>query len=429
MAITIPIERYTTADWHQRELDHVWTSAWQLACSLDHVAQAGDFFEHRLGPYSIVIVRGDDGALRAFQNVCQHRGSAICEGSGSGLTELRCPFHRWTWDLDGNLREIPSRKEFGGIRNEDLPLPKVAVDAWGPLVFVNMDPNAAPLADWLEGIPDDIAWAGLDDFRCTAFISIPARCNWKTLIEGFSETYHVQGIHREMLWMTDDVNGPERLWDRHGKLEQPYGLPSPRWRDQPTDQQVWEGFIEVMGGRIGIESKEDAGPCPAIPEGSTLRAVIADMVRAKAAESGLDFSMFDDRQVMDLNQYNLFPNITVLVIADLLSVVRARPGATHLDAFMDVFAFARKPAGDTSPRTKPIDVQLPHGADPPFGLVLNQDVGNFERTQLGMHQPGLRQLTVSGTYERRLVNLHRNLERAMGISPTQLGNLDELAFS
>ena len=84
-------------------------------------------------------------------------------------------------------------------------------------------------------MPAETAWAHLEEFRGQALISVQADCNWKTLIEGFSETYHVQGIHREMLGMADDVNGPQVIWPRHGRLVQSYGLPSPRQgRPAPT---------------------------------------------------------------------------------------------------------------------------------------------------------------------------------------------------
>jgi hypothetical protein len=104
-------------------------------------------------------------------------------------------------------------------------------------------------------------------------------------------------------------------------------------------------------------------------------------------------------------------------------VVRARPGDHVEHAFMDVFAFTRVQRADT-PRTKPFDATLPPDADPPFGLVLNQDVGNFARTQRGLHQPGFTHLTVSPTEECRVVNLHRNLERQLGIVPSELQGLD-----
>ncbi len=420
--VKVPVYRYTSPAFHDREMEQLWPHVWQLACSVDHVSEPGDWFEHRVGPISVLIVRGDDDVLRAFQNVCLHRGSELCSGSGSELAEIRCPFHRWTWGLDGRLREVPSRREFG-VLNDDYPLIGVQVDTWGPMVFVNLDRDAEPLADFLAPVPAETDWARLGEFRARAFVSMPAECNWKTLIEGFSETYHVQGIHREMLGMADDVNGPQVIWPRHGRLVQSYGLPSPRQGRASDDADVFASFIEVMGGRIGIEDK--TAPMPVIPAGRTLRGMLAEMVRdVNRRDKGLDLSSYTDHQVLDMEQYNLFPNITVLVFADMLSVVRARPGNHVEEAFMDVFQFDRVPATD-APRTKPFDAALPADAEPPFGLVLNQDVGNFARTQRGLHQPGFTHLTVSPTEECRVVNLHRTLEQYLGITPTELSGLRE----
>jgi choline monooxygenase len=417
--VTVPSYRYISAEFAARERQDLWPKVWQLACSVDHVAAPGDYFEYNLEPYSVLLVRGDDGVLRGFQNVCLHRGNQLCQGSGAGLGEIRCPYHRWTWDLAGQLREVPSRRGFGALRNQDYPLIPVQVDTWGPLVFVNLATDAEPLEEFLEEVPGDCAWAGIEDFRCTLVASIPVDCNWKTLIEAFSETYHVQGIHREMLPMCDDINSPQHLWGRHGKLEQPYGVPSPRLRDRPDDQAVWESFIEVMGARIGINDKGNAGPAP-LRSGRTLRNALADGVRETGRGKGLDLDPFSDDQLLNLQQYNLFPNITVLIFPDLLSVIRARPGETPDRAVMDAFAFSRHPAGDRSAHDKPKDVTIPADGDLPLGLVLSQDVANFARAQRGLHQPGFTHLTLSSE-ECRIINLHRNLERYLGITPTELG--------
>lgn len=410
--VRVPVSRYVSSEWVTLEEQRLWPRVWQLACSLDHVAAPGDFFEHRIGWLSVLVVRGDDGVLRAFQNVCRHRGNPLCEGSGGDLTELRCGFHRWTWDLRGELREVPNRKSFGTLRNEDYPLFAVAVEAWGPLVFVNLDPDAAPLADYLEGVPEDIAWAGLEDFRCTTFIEVPVVANWKTAVDGFSETYHLQGLHREMLAVVDDVDAPQRLWDRHGKSMQRYGVPSPRLGTGVSDQAIWDAFILVMGTRIGIPTDADPGPAPAVPDGSTMAAVLAERVRAFQAEQGVDLAGFVDDEIMNIQQYNLFPNMTLLVYADLVQVLRARPGATPDDALLDGFFFERRGAEDESPRTKPMDVILgPEDAD--FGLVLNQDFALLQRAQRGLHQPGMTHLTLSAE-ECRIINFHRNLELMVG---------------
>lgn len=413
--VEIPVHRYTDPEYFAREQAHLWPRVWQLACPIDQVAKPGDFYEYRCGTLSIVVVRDLDGELRGFQNACRHRGSAICEGSGCGLTELRCPFHRWTWSLDGRLREIPSRKQYA-VANDDVSLIPVAVDTWGPLVFVNCDLDAEPLREFLDPVPSECEWAALDEFRCGAMVSIPAECNWKTLIDGFSETYHVQGIHREMLGMADDVNGPQVVWRRAGRLVQSYGLASPRiaGRNDVDDQFVWEHFVRVMGARVGADMN-DPGPCPPTGERETLRDVLARMVvEHQRATRSVDLSCYDTEQLLDMQQYNIFPNITVLVFADMLQIVRARPGATTTDSFMDAMSFERHPRGTDTPRAKPFELDLDPNAELPLGLVLNQDVANFARAQRGLHQPGLRHIIVSPDEECRIVNLHRNLEEFVG---------------
>ncbi|MDQ1435479.1 MAG: choline monooxygenase [Actinomycetota bacterium] len=420
MAVTIPTHRYTSDGFAALENDRLWPRAWQLACSVDHVASAGDFHELRIGPISVLVVRGDDLELRAFQNACRHRGSSLCEGTGTGLSQLRCPFHRWSYDLTGRLREVPSRREFGALDNYSDLIP-VRVDTWGPLVFVNLDLDAELLHEFLGAVPDDCAWARVDEFRCTAAVSIAAPCNWKTLIDGFSETYHVQGIHREMLAMCDDVNGPQRVWERHGKLQQSYGVSSPRLRERPDDQQVWDAFVEVMGVRVGNYAQADAGTAPDVPAGGTIRTAIAGIVRDRGIEAGHGwFSALDDGQLLDMSQYNLFPNVTVLVFADMMQIVRARPGKTSDDAYMDAFSFERVAPTAERPRVKPIDIELSPDEELPIGLILNQDFANFARSQRGLHQPGLTHFVVSPTEECRIVNLHKNLEEFLGISPSEI---------
>jgi hypothetical protein len=116
---------------------------------------------------------------------------------------------------------------------------------------------------------------------------------------------------------------------------------------------------------------------------------------------------------MYLRQYNIFPNITVLMFPDLLSVIRTRPGTTPDDCIMDSFAFRRVPAGDDAPRVKPNDLTM--SADQRiFGLVIDQDVTNLQFAQKGLHQPGFTHLAISGE-ECRIITLHRNLERYTGV--------------
>jgi choline monooxygenase len=145
----------------------------------------------------VLLVRGRDDELRAFVNVCRHRGYLLCDGDGRRET-LQCPYHAWTYDLDGSLRTAPRADLEPGFDTADLALVPVSVETWGPFVFVNPDPAAAPLADWLGEIPDVLAEGGLDVdrlvFRFRAEIDDYAS-NWKVNVENFLECYHCQVAH------------------------------------------------------------------------------------------------------------------------------------------------------------------------------------------------------------------------------------------
>ena len=422
----VPVSRYVSPEWADLEMQRMWPRVWQLACSVDHVPEPGDYFEYELGPFSILIVRGDDGELRGFQNSCRHRGNVLCTGSGSGLSEIRCIYHRWSWTLDGKLREVPSRKGFGALRNDDYPLIPVALDTWGPLVFVNLDADAEPLDEFLEIIPELTEWADVDRFVCEADVTVPLPCNWKTLIEAFCETYHVQGIHREMLASVDDVNSVNRLYGRHGSLFQPYGIPSPRLRDGASDQEVWESIIVTQGARYG-QNSEDPGPVPPIPESGTMRDLLQRLLLERAGGEGRDLTHLTQSQQLDLFQFSLFPNTSVIVMCDRITCLRARPGATPDDAFMDIVSFNRLPDGEERAANRPLQLTLP-ADDARINLVFDQDISNLLRAQRGLHQPGLTHLALSRE-EMRIINLHCNLDDWCGttdIAPAARAEIDEL---
>ena len=346
--VLVPASRYTSPDFAALEEERLWPHVWQVACTVDHVPEPGDFYEYRCGRLSVIVVRGDDGSLRAFQNVCRHRGNSICQGSGSGLDGLRCPYHHWSWDLDGALREVPSRKGFGpGLRNEDFGLFRAQVDTWGPLVFVNLDLSAAPLDEFLEGLVDDTQWAHLDEFHAAATTITPVQSNWKVVAEGFSETYHIQGIHPEMLGSVDDVHAPQRLWGLHSASYQHYGVPSPRLGRASSDEGVWKSFIVSQGGRMGITDAET--PLPSIPAGQTVPDVIAAQVREHQAKRGVDLSGYSTERITQLCQYNLFPNVTVLVQADMVAAIIARPGPSVDEAQFVLVSLDRSTPGTATP--------------------------------------------------------------------------------
>ena len=410
MPARIPASRYTSPRFAELEVARMWPRVWQVACTLDHVREPGDFYEYRCGRYSVIIVRDHNGLLRAFQNVCLHRGNTLCEGSGSGLSELRCPYHRWAWELSGALREVPSRKGFGVLKDDELSLIPARVDTWGPLVFVNLDPAAVPLHNYLEGVPGDSAWANLDEFRCNFTTTSQVASNWKVVADGFSETYHVQGIHQEMLASIDDVNTEQHVWDQHSVSHQRYGVASPRVRDR-SDQAVWDSFVVTQGERMGPSFKTPS-PAPQPGEGESIRDVIAQRIREHQATRNIDLSAYDTDGILRLSQYNLFPNATVLVWGDMLNVLVSRPGATPDEAELVMYLLYREPAD--APSAKPFDVAL--NGDASLGVVIDQDLAMLKRFQRGLHQPGFTHLTLSSE-ECRIINMQRVLSTYVGLDP------------
>lgn len=182
--LVVPARRYSDRKYHFEENQRVWRTSWLLVGSTDQVVEPGDFVEARFGLAPTVVVRGDDGRLRGFENVCQHQGAPLCVGSGGGLTEIECKNHRWTWDLRGRLKAV----DFGAPVDDgqDIPLPPLVVETWGPLVFANFDPGVGPLADGITTLAATIDDAGIDPdgLRCRSIVSTLTGGNWKSLLDG-----------------------------------------------------------------------------------------------------------------------------------------------------------------------------------------------------------------------------------------------------
>jgi phenylpropionate dioxygenase-like ring-hydroxylating dioxygenase large terminal subunit len=195
-ANTLPRSWYADPDVLRLEQERVFRRRWQYAARADQVAEAGRYVATRAGDVPVLLVRGADDQLRGFLNVCRHRGSLVCEGDGRRET-LQCPYHAWTYNLDGTLRSAPRSDREQGFDASRLSLAPVAVDTWGPFVFVNPDANAAPLAETLGELPGLVAAAGIDvaglEFHHRTEGEYAA--NWKVCSENFLECYHCQDAH------------------------------------------------------------------------------------------------------------------------------------------------------------------------------------------------------------------------------------------
>jgi phenylpropionate dioxygenase-like ring-hydroxylating dioxygenase large terminal subunit len=192
---TLPWAWYADPEVLRREGERIFAHAWQYVGHTGQVREDGSYFASTVGQIPVVVTRARDGQLRAFVNVCRHRGHVVASGEGK-RNALQCPYHAWTYDLDGRLRAAPRSDREPGFEAEELGLMAIQVDIWGPFVFVNPDTGAAPLAEALGDVPGQLAEI-LDvdslEFRFRAESELET--NWKISCENFLECYHCAVAH------------------------------------------------------------------------------------------------------------------------------------------------------------------------------------------------------------------------------------------
>ena len=217
----MPWTWYADPEVLRREGERIFARAWQYVGHTGQVAEGG-FFAGTAGQIPVVVTRAHDGELRAFLNVCRHRGHVVANGSGTRET-LQCPYHAWTYGLDGRLRAAPRSDREPGFDANELGLVEIGVDTWGPLVFVNPDPASEPLAAALGDVPARLAEI-LDvdalEFRFRTESELDV--NWKVSCENFLECYHCAVAHPGFSAVVD-VSPDAYLLEAHGLVSSQVG--------------------------------------------------------------------------------------------------------------------------------------------------------------------------------------------------------------
>jgi phenylpropionate dioxygenase-like ring-hydroxylating dioxygenase large terminal subunit len=192
---SLPWVWYTDPDVLRREGERIFARSWQYVGHIGQVAENGSFFTSSAGEIPVVVTRARDGELRAFLNVCRHRGHVVVSGEGK-RGALQCPYHAWTYDLDGHLRTAPRSDREPGFRAEELGLVRMQVDTWGPLLFVNPDAEGPPLSEALGDVPGQLAEIiDVDALQFRSRAESELATNWKISCENFLECYHCAVAH------------------------------------------------------------------------------------------------------------------------------------------------------------------------------------------------------------------------------------------
>ncbi len=415
-------ERYYDPAFMAREWDHMWTRTWLLAGRESDLPAVGSFFTFDIGPESIIVVRATPNEIKAFYNVCQHRGNRLVRTPCGHAAQLRCPFHGWTWNVDGSLQSITDEETFRAEVVRDRPgLQALRCETWGGFVFVNMDQHAAPLSEQLGVLPRHLAPYGFEHMAVAKEVTVEVAANWKTGIDAFMEGYHVHCVHPQGLMFMDEYHAQWDLYDHGiGRIIFPVSMNSPRVND-PGEMN---DYLRFMLAEVGIEAAGFAG------NAHDVRAAIQHRKRELAEKFALDFSGLIDDQLTDDWNYNIFPNITLNIHAEGVLVMRFRPHERDPERFYyDIIVLHHKvadpdyllpaymgvaPGTDLSGNTRPAR-EIVSADDASLGDVLLQDMAMIPYVQRGLHSRGYNGARLSAQ-EQRMRHFHAELERYLDVT-------------
>ena len=413
-------ERYLSAEFMRLEWERMWRRTWLYAGPVSDLASPGDYFTFEIGPESVLVARTATGGVRAMYNVCQHRGRRIRPPGCGSARAFTCPYHRWRYDLDGRLIGAPDADcDFpqGDPVAAGLRLRQVRCEVFEGLVFVNFDDDAQPLAEYLTGeVMDHLGtyrWGS--EFHINLDWTVAWPCNWKIGVDSFNELYHLQGIHPELMDMSDDTPAgcPLDFYGLHSRFIYRVGVPGPRWDDEMArgrgyrdGNQITAGVRMIMKG-LGLEARPEW-------EGRVkeLRPILTGAARERAARQGVDVSGLVDDQLLDDFHYFLFPNITLNISAHHFWLFRHRPHLRDPERMLwDFQQFVRvRPGQSAPPRPAHQDHVIGDGHESRFPhIALAQDEAQAEELQSGMRSAGFQGLYLAHQ-ERRIRYFHRVLD-------------------
>jgi phenylpropionate dioxygenase-like ring-hydroxylating dioxygenase large terminal subunit len=430
----VPKEGYLSREFAQLEAERVWPRTWQVACRLEEISKVGDFVTYDILDESILVVRTGTDEIKAFYNVCQHRGRRLMDGCGH-TNAFMCRFHGWTWRLDGSIARVLDHEDWrdcAQMDKENLRLPEVQLDSWGGFVFINMDPNAQPLAKYLEPVPAYVDCFELEKMRYRWYKSIRLPCNWKVALEAFNEGYHVAATHSQLLDVQGDDVTRSFAMGKHAMFgyptaQRPLGAPSPR-TGKPMPQDIRPGMLaffkqmeetlkaifsdrdyEALRSRLMNEVPADAAPMEVFVKALEIQ-------KQAAIESGAGWPDITLEQLGKAGvDWHVFPNLVFLMWPDGALCYRARPDAQDPDfCFFDVSSLVRYAPG----KEPALKREFYYGMDDwktqmveKFGLVLSQDFQNMGEVQKGMKSRGFRGARTNPLQETTISNFHRVLYR------------------
>ena len=425
----VPKIPFLSREFHELEKERLWPKVWQIACREEEVPKVGDFVVYDIADESIVVVRSASGELKAFYNVCQHRGRILMDQKHGRTKFMFCKYHGWRWGLDGTLQKVHDESDWDGcptFNKQDLRLKEVKVDTWGGFVFINMDEGAEPLLQFLHPIPEYLNFLKFDEWRYRWYRTVILPCNWKTALEGFNEAYHIASTHPQLLNYSADYTiartfGPHGMYFYPPETSSPPGAPAPRTgRPLPDDIRLtFAEFYEEMDLTLNAmfsprAIKASRRLLEEVPAGADPLTVMTEHSRLhleEAAKEGVDLASMTNQEVGNMGQnWHMFPNHVFLPLLDGSIAYRSRPHGDDPDkCVFDIWSLVRYAPGDEPPLEREFYEDWSVDTEKRFGKILSQDFANFGQTQRGMKSRGFAGSRTNPIQELEIPNMHRAL--------------------
>ncbi|MEZ5503400.1 MAG: aromatic ring-hydroxylating dioxygenase subunit alpha [Halioglobus sp.] len=409
----LSVDRYLSREFHELEVEHVWQRTWQAVCRETEVAAPGDTHVYDITRFSIVVTRTHSGELKAFRNACLHRGRQLVDSNGN-YQNFRCPYHAFTWELNGQFKGAPCKWDFPHINQDAFGLPEVLVDTWGGWVFINMDPEAPSLHDYLGVLPQHFQrWKPENGYKMIHVEKV-IPCNWKVGWEAFIESYHALATHPQILPYTEDADSQYDVWGDHiSRTITALGVPSLHLKGI-SDQ-------DVVDSMLGVSAMVARPNHAVVPKGLSAREYIGQLNAeefSKNHDQPLD-TFATNAERMDSILYSIFPNFAPWAGFHPNITYRFRPnGDDHTTALMEIMVICQLPTGAPRPPDMPVRRLGEHelfSQAPELGVglgtIFDQDLFNMPRIQKGMHSLKSRELVLANYHEVRIRHFHQTIDK------------------
>lgn len=440
--LTYPVDAFISPEYARAERDLLWPKVWQMAGRVEEIPDVGNFITYEICEDSIIVVRTAPDTIKAFHNVCPHRGRRLidtpegCNHAHGTKKAFVCGFHGWSYDLEGKNIYVHEPQDWKGCLNAEMTsLAPVKVEAWGGWLFINMDPDCESLREFLEPAASILDPFEFEKMRFKWRQWVIFDCNWKTALEAFMEPYHVAGTHTQMLNHGDyyaysapfglhgvsgfDQRDPDLKMKQSSTITRAGKGQDPRISTYNLQNEIYTTVNKASTTETLVNAAKRL--IDELPEGTPAPEVIKHwLASAKAddAARGIAWPKITPEQMSKAGlAWHVFPNMSVLQGITFALCYRTRPyGDDPNKCIFESYAIERFPAGQ-EPKTEWVYAEP---TAEKWGLVLSQDFSNMAAVQKGMRSRGFRGTLPNPHQEQKITNFHRNLGKYMGSGSPKL---------